>query len=272
MTQQQELIPMAAGEFLQQQRMLRKLDLASIASAIGLDEGLLRKIEEEQADHIAPVYRKGYIQAYAAYLQIPPDEMQPLIDRVTSQETSLRKVFINPAKRNPVDHWIRASSYVLASLLIGTLAWQFTHEAVRLSQKGALPYSASQAGPVNASIASLDVLNDGVSKQAATADLAWAEFSKAPLPDGEGRLQVSVSADSWVEIVAADGTELEMDLIRGGSKKNYQGRMPFRILIGRASAVSLSLNGEMVDMAPFIKDDVVQMTWPQNIESKNQND
>ncbi len=283
MTLQQELIPMAPGEFLQRQRILRKLSLETVARAINLDESLLRKIEQNDASHIAPVYRNGYIQSYASYLEIPQDEIQKLIDQTTDEEASLRTVFSEPPKRNPVDNWLRASSYVLASLLIGTLAWQFTHEAVRLSQNGSrLPGGQEElqsadataqpgqalTGPVNASIAALDVLHDGQVRGADSVGQAWAVASKTPLPAGESRLQVSVSADSWIEISDADGTELEMDLLRGGSKKSYQGKMPFRILIGRASAVRLSMNGEPVDMTPFIRDDVAQMRWPQQFQAE----
>jgi len=281
MTLQQELIPMAPGEYLKQQRILRKLSLATVAKAINLDVILLTKIEENDAGHIAPVYRNGYIQSYANYLEIPQEEIQRLIDQTNDEEATLRTVFTEPPKRNPVDNWLRASSYVLASLLIGTLAWQFTHEAVRLSQNGSRLSDGQEesqpgnavsqpelTGPVNASIASLDALHDGKARGTDTAGQAWAAASKAPLPEGESRLQVSVSADSWIEISDADGTELEMDLLRGGSKKSYQGKMPFRILIGRASAVRLSMNGETVDMTPFISDDVAQMSWPQKLHAE----
>jgi len=270
MIRQQELIPLAAGEYLKQRRTARKLSLASVARAIILDEALLRKIEEGKAGYIAPVYMNGYIQAYANYLQIPQEKIQELSAQTTEKEASLRSVFSEAPKRNVADNWLRASSYVLASLLIGTLAWQFTHEAVRLTQNGSR-LSAEETsqqgrtpiGPVNASIASLDVLHDNPAGNSAESGPTWAMGSKTPLPAGEGHLQVSVSADSWVEISDADGRELEMDLLRGGSKKNYQGKMPFRILIGRASAVRLSMNGEAVDMTPYITDDIVQMTWPQ---------
>ena len=32
------------------------------------------------------------------------------------------------------EKWLKASSYLAASALIATLAWQFTHQAVRFSQ------------------------------------------------------------------------------------------------------------------------------------------
>lgn len=284
MTQQHELIPLSPGEFLKQRRLELKLSLATVAKDISLDESLLRKIEEDTADHIARIYRQGYIQSYANYLLIPRDEIQALIDQSAGEETTVRTVFSKPPKRNPVDKWLRASSYVLASLLIGTLAWQFTHEAVRLSQNGSRlnggqeevsPADAvsgqgqSPTGQVNASIASLDTMHDGSARDPDVATQAQAAASGAPLLEGESRLQVSVSADTWVEISAADGRELEMDLLRGGSEKSYQGKPPFQILIGRASAVRLSMNGEMVDITPFVKDDVVQMTWPRQHQAQD---
>ncbi len=278
MKQQQELIPIATGEYLAQKREERKLSLAAVAQAIGLDEKLLGDIEQEQADHIAPVYRNGYIQSYARFLQIPEDKIQGMILSSESSQTTVRNIFTEPPKRNPMEKWLRATSYVLASLLIGTLAWQFTHEAVRLSQngsrlqngedsalstEGALSQEQEFKGPVNASIAPLGVLHENKADGLDAAEQAWAAISRPALPEGESSLQVSVSADSWVEITDAEGQELEMDLLRGGSEKSYHGKPPFRILFGRASAVRLSMDGDPVDLTTYTKDDVVQLTWPQ---------
>jgi cytoskeleton protein RodZ len=286
MTQQQELIPMTTGAQLKQQRIKRKLSLAEVVRAIGLDEKLLSDIENEQAEHIALVYRKGYIKTYARYLQIPEDDIQELILSVDSGDPAVRNIFSEPPRRNPMDKWLRATSYVLASLLIGTLAWQFTHEAVRLSQNGSrlhngqknAPGSESTTnqvliqeprGPVNASIAPLGALHNNVTGGRDTAEQAWAAVSRPVLPAGESRLQISVSADSWIEITDANGQELEMDLLRGGSDKAYHGKPPFRILFGRASAVRLSMDGEPVDLTSYTQDDVAQLTWPQKLQLDN---
>lgn len=284
MTQQQQLIPMATGEYLEQQRIKRKLSLAEVAKAIGLDEKLLREIETEQADHIALIYKKGYIKTYARYLQIPENEIQELISSIDKEDPAVRNIFARPPKRNSMDKWLRATSYILASLLIGTLAWQFTHEAVRLSQNGSRLNSGSESqpgpesttnqsriqeptGPVNASIAPLGALHDNETGGLDTAEQAWAAVSRPVLPAGESRLQISVSADSWIEITDANGQELEMDLLRGGSDKAYHGKPPFRILFGRASAVRLSMDGEPVDLTPHTQDDVAQLTWPQKLQA-----
>ncbi len=282
--QQQELIPLAPGEFLKQRRLLKKLSLANVAEAIKLDEKLLHEIELDQAGHIAAVYRKGYIAAYARFLEVPQDEIPALSPAGNESEPVVRNIFAIPPTRNPMDKWLRATSYVLASLLIGTLAWQFTHEAVRLSQNGSRlqtgeqsttgagnPKNQSQAEPVkepvNASIATLGATYDTAGDELDAAGQAQAVVSRPALADAESRLQVSVTADSWVEITDASGHELEMDLLRGGSHKDYQGKPPFRILFGRASAVHLSIDGELLDLTAYTRDDVVQLTWPSKLQA-----
>lgn len=286
MKEQQELIPMATGEYLKNLRLKRKLSLSDVARVVFLDEKILGDIEEDSADHIALLYRNGYIQTYARFLKVPEDEIASLLASTGTNEPDLHNIFAKPPKRNSTEKWLRASSYVLASLLVGTLAWQFTHEAVRLSQNG----SRLQTGeanselsedtispiqqqefsePVNASIAPLGALHSKNPQGMDTAEQAWAALSKPDLPDGESRLEIFVSADSWVEISDATGQELEMDLLRGGSERAYQGQPPFRILFGRASAVRLSVDGEAIDLTAYTKDDVVQLNWPQYLQATN---
>lgn len=290
MKKQQELIPMGTGEYLKKLRLERKLSLKDVASSIFLDAKLLGDIEEETADHIALLYKNGYIQTYARFLKVPEDDIPALLETSETKEPGLENIFTIPRKRNSTEKWLRASSYVLASLLVGTLAWQFTHEAVRLSQSGsglqgsvttapeteAVISTAQQqeySGPVNASIAPLGALHGNGEGGIDTAEQAWAALTRSPsprtpLPEGESRLQVVVSADSWVEITDADGQELEMDLLRGGSEREYHGRPPFRILFGRASAVRLSMDGEEVDLGAFTLDDVAQLSWPQKLQAE----
>lgn len=282
MISQPELIPMAVSEYLKRERLSRKLSLATVASAISLDEKILRDIEEDRASHVAEIYRNGYVRTYARFLEVPEEEIDRMLESTARTEPELRTIFTEPPKRNPVDNWLRATSYVLASLLIGTLAWQFTHEAVRLSQNGSglhggkenrqstqggIQDSPAPSGPVSASIASLDSLQNTSTHNPETGAQAWSAVSD--LPEGHHRLKVSVSADSWIEMTDADGQELEMDLLRGGSEKMYQGKSPFRILFGSASAVSFFVDGEKVDLAPFTREGVVQMNWPQQLQAEN---
>ncbi len=283
MNQQPHLIPMQTGDYLKQLRLERKLSLEKVAAAIKLDKKLLADIEADRVLSVARVYRDGYVKSYARYLGVPEDEIAPLITSIEQTvpdqvESGVRNIFSIPSRRGPADRWLRATSYVLASLLIGTLAWQFTHEAVRLSQSGSQLQNPAPVSPsgkenneqqefdntVEASIAPLGALHDNSPQVVDPAEQAWQAITRAPLAEGESSLQISVSADSWIEISDANGQELEMDLLRGGSDEYYHGKPPFKILVGRASAVRLSIDGEPVDLSALSRDDVAQFSWPGN--------
>ena len=194
---------MVTGEHLKQRRLKRKLSLKAVAKAVCLDEKLLGEIERDEADHIAPIYRNGYIRTYASYLQVSEDEIQKMLAPAENDQVTIRNIFTESPKRNPIDRWLRATSYVLASLLIGTLAWQFTHEAVRLSQSGSritgtqknsteLPDTGSPGkaetirGSVNASIAPLGALHDSETSGLDTAEQAWAAIGSDIPPRASG--------------------------------------------------------------------------------------
>jgi cytoskeleton protein RodZ len=283
MAEQQLLIPMACGERLGEARREQRQSLEVCAAALRIPVETLMAIEADQFERFAPIYRKGYIKAYARHLGFDQETIDVMVASVEDDAPVLKPVFDTPPPIRSGDRWFRAASYVLASLLIGTLAWQLTHEAVRLYRAAESAPLAENGEPsretrvlpaparpdhVNASIASLEELGR---KRAATAEdpakAAWSALKQPAeaeiireLPPGYHRLQLETSGDSWVEIIDAAGDQLEMDLIRGGATRQYEGLAPFRVLFGRASAVSLAMDGRAVDLTGFTTGDVMQMS------------
>jgi cytoskeletal protein RodZ len=205
------------------------------------------------------------------------------MEHVKGSEPEVRSVFDVNTNRKDSDRWLKASSYFAASALIATLAWPFTHEAVRCSQgdsrlnspsaetaaQEGVPAAAAgrpAKGHLNASIASIEVLNQQSENGGkSTAEQAWAAIDgnagTSTDPDGDFQtLLVSTSADTWVEIQDADGEQIEMDLIRAGESREYNGKTPFRVLLGRASAVEVRLDDQPVDLAPHTRGNVARMS------------
>jgi cytoskeleton protein RodZ len=246
---------------------------------------VMRAIEADEIDHLAPLYRRGYLSAYARFLGFEQDDIEQMLGEVDPEHPQLRTVFPEAGRPDQADRWLKATSYVLASLLVGTLAWQFTHEAVRISQSGServVTAGENQDGDstaglnsstreikgathVNASIAALEILREQRAARTGAGDDAWAALkvqaadSDLPLDDNEFLLQLNASGDSWVEISDASGRQLELDLVRGGTSKTYRGEAPFYIQFGRASSLRLFMDGQPVDLAPFTAGDVTQM-------------
>jgi cytoskeleton protein RodZ len=53
---------------------------------------------------------------------------------------------------------------------------------------------------------------------------------------------------------------MELDLIRAGHERAYSGAGPFQVMLGRASAVELTLDGEPVDLVPYTRGNVARLT------------
>ena len=119
---------------------------------------------------------------------------------------------------------------------------------------------------LNASIASVETLGKrGELAGNSAAEQAWAAISGTPETGIIGasqvhNLSITTSADTWVEISDANGDQLELDLIRAGSSRQYSGQAPFNVMIGRASAVVLDLDGSTVDLGRYTRGNVARMT------------
>lgn len=276
---------MQPGDILRYEREQKGLTIEAVAEQSGIRLSVLNAIETSETGDIPLVYLRGYIRNYARFLGVASPEFESKLENVQGSDPAVRTVFTAAATRSNTEKWLKASSYLAASALIATLAWQFTHEAVRFSQ-GDAQLTSSTSGPavsgesalpegvretrqanthVNASIASVEMLSKrGALAGDSPAEEAWAAISGTP---GEiaadspfHSLSITTSADTWVEISDAAGVQLELDLIRAGSSREYNGQPPFDVMIGRASAVELGMDGDNVDLGPYTRGNVARMT------------
>jgi cytoskeleton protein RodZ len=285
MTDQEQLIPTLPGDILRYEREQKGLTLENVAEQSRIKLSVLAAIESGDTSTIPSVYLRGYIRHYARFLGVDTSDVERCMQNVRGAEPRVQTVFTASAHRGRAEKWIKTSSYLAASALIATLAWQFTHEAVRLSQGeaklgapaaagadrpegDAVTAPAAQSGAhLNASIASMEVLKQHSKVGAeAVAKEAWAAIGSKSEETGQAntgskhQLEVRTSADSWVEIFGADDSRLEMDLIRAGTIREYSGEPPFRVMIGRASAVELAMDGKPVDLGPHTRGNVARLT------------
>lgn len=288
MNNQKELIPMGSGDLLRLAREKAGLSLERAAELSRIRPSILAAIEADDTAEIASVYLRGYIRNYAHALGIDPADIDDHLAHAQGVEPVVQSVFSVKVDRGRAEKWLKASSYLAASAVIAALAWQFTHEAVRFSLGGsqlaqtpaassavAEPNAeepAAQPRPsnthLNASIAAVEVIQQrGDRGGQAAAEQAWAAISGPEADETtslaateDHRLTVSTSADSWVEILDGKGAQLELDLIRAGHERAYTGTGPFQVMLGRASAVELTLDGEPVDLSPHTRGNVARLT------------
>jgi cytoskeleton protein RodZ len=273
---------MTPGELLRCEREQQGLSIELASSQSRIKASVIASIESGETLEIPAVYLRGYIRNYARFLGIDTARIEGQIEHIKGAEPAVRTVFSVKSGRSSGEKWLKASSYLVASALIATLAWQFTHEAVRFSQGDSKLTSTSRSAPesgesarqdtrssnthLNASIASVEMLSKRSELASdSAAEQAWAAISDtAKADDGDvsqmHKLSVSTSADTWVEIADGAGNQLELDLIRAGSSREYNGQAPFDLKIGRASAVILHMDGTVVDLGPHTRGNVARIT------------
>ena len=271
MTDQKELIPLMPGDILRHERIKKGLTVEEVAAQSRIKISVLEAIESSQTSEIPSIYLRGHIRHYAHFLGIDPQKLEKHMKHVTGVEPDVRSVFEFRPKRGDVDKWLKATSYLVASALVATLAWQFTHEAVRFSQSST---------HLNASMASMELLNEAADREVENgeakngeADEALAEEGlagheagspvtgqAAPLVGEIQQLKIETSADTWIEVMDATGLHLEMDLLRAGTSREYHGKAPFSVMLGRASAVEVWFNGQEVDLAAHTRGNVAHIT------------
>lgn len=72
-------------------------------------------------------------------------------------------------------------------------------------------------------------------------------------------LQVIATADSWVEVVDAQGHSLLSRTVVAGESVGLDGALPMRVKIGNARGTHLKLRGDNVDLTPWTRDNVARL-------------
>jgi len=72
-------------------------------------------------------------------------------------------------------------------------------------------------------------------------------------------VQVIATADSWVEVVDAQGHTLLSRVVVAGESVGLDGAMPMRVKIGNARGTHLKLRGDNVDLTPWTHDNVARL-------------
>lgn len=76
---------------------------------------------------------------------------------------------------------------------------------------------------------------------------------------GRDLLRFDFSEDCWVDVKSATGRRLYGNLNLAGGTLSLVGEGPFRILLGYAPGVRLSLNGEPISLAPHTRNNVATL-------------
>jgi len=275
------------GSRLRAAREARGADLETCAHALKLPLRILRKLEQGEHQGIdSKVYLASYIGKYGQYLGIDTAEIEAEQARIRQVEPPLVATGGISHSRFLLDRYATAATYVVLTLVIAvptiwfgvrsTLDRDLSHltplDASPVAQQDASAPAVSTAKtdattvPASATPAQPQASPPAASEQPLMASMApFPNLGNDSLPtppaismpatvnagNGAHSLSLSLSAASWVEVTAQDGTRMEYGLLPAGTSKTWHSDQPLDVRIGNVGGAQVSIDGQPVTLDGF---------------------
>ena len=94
----------------------------------------------------------------------------------------------------------------------------------------------------------------------AAADAVESEAAGAPVVDGTRKIVLTFSAASWVDVRDSERKFKLFGEIPKGSRRVLGGQPPYKLVIGNAGAVKITVNGKPFDISRYAKGNVARFT------------
>ena len=224
------------GGYLRALRLSARGSLADMAVATRISERYLRALESDApGDLPAPVFVKGFIRAYCAFLGAPSDEALGLYNQARGLPAAgeSHAVHMRPRK-GWVGHPLAISGALLLIFGGGLVALKLLSEPVpmRFGEPRAA-VGASESAPEMVAPAAPTV---SVPRSAVSPAMALARVTETQ------RLVVKAVEPTWIRVQIDDARVVE-EVLEVGAQREWTSDRRFVLSIGNAGGIEVVLNG-----------------------------
>jgi cytoskeleton protein RodZ len=274
------------GEILRRARETRGLKLQEVAASLHLHPSVIEALEADDSSRLpSPIYVRGYLRSYAKLVGADAEQLIAAYDRRGIEPPQIVPAVKQPQQVKSSDRPVRVVTYLLSlCLVLLVFAWwqskNVGHDLILLEREPVMeqrddehretevlppglsypirivkhpkslfypPRSATVAAPADAPLA---IAAEEALPEAGNAAGEATAVETPPAP-GYGLLLLELSVESWIEVQDADGNKLYYGQAQSGARLNFDGKLPLRVVLGRAHGVTVTFNGERFDTAPY---------------------
>ncbi|HST46093.1 MAG TPA: RodZ domain-containing protein [Luteimonas sp.] len=241
------------GQRLRTARVAAGLDITDVATRLRMPVRVVESLESEDWSRLgAPVYVRGQLRSYGRLLGLATEALHVASGVAPVEPIKLVPRSFVPPMQRLAEQAARRIVYVVITALIAVPVWLATrpHLGEPLAVSAPLDMPAVVRGDAPAS----GQTRAPTPIVASMTPVATAS-SRASAPSA---LSLHVSGDSWVKVMAADGSVLEEALLRAGDERRFAAGDVSGFVIGNAGAAQLRRDGRAVDLAPFLRANVAR--------------
>ncbi|MFT4257960.1 MAG: DUF4115 domain-containing protein [Pseudoxanthomonas sp.] len=238
------------GALLREARERGGVTLQEASQRVKMQVHVLEALEEERWDKLsAPVFIRGQLRSYAKLLKV---DVEPFLQQFQAQAVRPAELVSHthvPHYQHLLQSAGRRSLYVVITLCFFAVpvSWLVTQ------------YSASERPQAIAplDLGAGDPLPDANPRPEAAAPIA-ASLASLPRQPVAPALSLRMNGESWLHVIAPDGSTVEQALVKAGEQRNYAAGQVGRMVIGNASAVEVQQAGSTVDTTPYQRANVAR--------------
>ena len=245
------------GAVLRNTREAQGLTVGEVAGALKFSSRQIEALERDDFEQLqGKTFLRGFIRAYARMLKL---EVEPLLAMLEVEPLPSQEQIIAPGNMgdtNPTPIYRRYGKKILLAAAIAIAAigmvWYVEDQPAQLAtaqtvvQPVAVALLAEQnqsLPPQPVSAVAVDFVS-GTAAQAVTAPVLTFEFSDL----------------SWLEVKDGSGQILLTGEFPGGKKQSVNGKPPYQLWIGKASAVKVTYRDQPLDLQPYVREEVARFT------------
>ena len=257
------------GRRLREAREARGLSLADAANALKFSTRQIAALEADDYGGLqGATFVRGFIRSYARFLKQSPEPLLAMLDAGTALPTAEVRppedtgaAMPQPGERR-LSAWV-AGAIVLVVIAASLIAWHLISPESAPSLPRELPLAKSERPAQPEEKPAVQPPAPRI-EPAAPADTASSPPLAAPaatvLPPDMRQLVLTFSDKSWVEIRDASQRVILSGEFPGGDRQVANGKPPFQLWVGRASAVRVQDGDREIDLKPHARDEVARLT------------
>ena len=264
------------GAELKQRRQAAGLAIADVAQQLKLLPRQIESLEQERFDRLpGPTIARGMVRNYAQLLKLDPESlvgrMAPGVERASERERigARHRELVpssSPGRRSTL---LYAGFSVVLLALVAAMAYEWQREKAAPRFVAAVEPQASPAVAVAPPASEEKPPEQPPASEMPRPAPAKAETPAEPKPQAAAepaaapdihRLVLRMEEEAWLEVRDAAGRNLVSSLSPAGSERVLRGQPPFQLVIGNASHVQLTYDGEPVDLKPHMRGEVARFT------------
>ena len=246
------------GAVLRSAREKAGISLEEASGQLKIPARVLQALEDESWQQLgAPVFVRGQLRSYGKLLEVDVDPYLQQAWLQPGRPSVLVSHSHTPRYKRIMESVARRAVYVVITAAIAVPVWVATQSHVGGNPSG----TTASLDQLPVSVTAQNATQDKTAQASTTSAVSATPYvaSLTPIPRVSApALKLRLLDDSWVQIIAPDGSSVEQGLLKAGEVRNFRNGEVGRMVLGNATAVEVQQAGSTLDLTPYVRANVAR--------------